>query len=154
MGKNLADTWDSSTVILLSSIGMKTFRAKLMIFYSVHKVVYLPQLFASLREFVYIYNNSATLIDNILTNKSYVDITSRYGYRQRENTASRLFTEVKPCWTGLISRWVTILCCIFALLWHADYTSLQTRSIKNISNRLLQKPLSDGSQVTLKNLLE
>jgi len=27
----------------------------------------------------------------------------RYGYHQRENTDSRLFTEVKPCWTGLIS---------------------------------------------------
>ena len=25
-----------------------------------------------------------------------------------KNTGSRLFTEVKPCWTGLISEWVTI----------------------------------------------
>ena len=25
-----------------------------------------------------------------------------------KNTGSRLFTEVKPCWTGLISGWVTI----------------------------------------------
>ena len=33
---------------------------------------------------------------------------TRYGYHQRENTGSRLFTEVKPCWTGLISGWVTI----------------------------------------------
>ena len=33
---------------------------------------------------------------------------SVYGYDQRENTGSRLFTEVKPCWTGLISGWVTI----------------------------------------------
>ena len=32
----------------------------------------------------------------------------RYGYHQRENTGFRLFTEVKPCWTGLISGWVTI----------------------------------------------
>ena len=32
----------------------------------------------------------------------------RYGYHQRENTGSRLFTEVKPCWTGLLSGWVTI----------------------------------------------
>ena len=32
----------------------------------------------------------------------------RYGYHQRENTGSRLFTDVKPCWTGLISGWVTI----------------------------------------------
>ena len=31
-----------------------------------------------------------------------------YGYHQRENTGSRLFTEVKPCLTGLISGWVTI----------------------------------------------
>ena len=31
-----------------------------------------------------------------------------YGYHQRENTGSRLFTDVKPCWTGLISGWVTI----------------------------------------------
>ena len=31
-----------------------------------------------------------------------------YGYHQRENTGSRLFTELKPCWTGLISGWVTI----------------------------------------------
>ena len=30
-----------------------------------------------------------------------------YGYHERENTGSRLFTEVKPCWTGLISGWVT-----------------------------------------------
>ena len=30
-----------------------------------------------------------------------------YGYHQRENTGSRLFTEVKPYWTGLISGWVT-----------------------------------------------
>ena len=29
------------------------------------------------------------------------------GYHQRENTGSRLFTEVKPCWRGLISGWVT-----------------------------------------------
>ena len=35
-------------------------------------------------------------------------IVKRYGYHQRENTGSRLFTEVKPCWTGLISGWVTI----------------------------------------------
>ena len=26
-----------------------------------------------------------------------------YGYHQRENTGSRLFTEVKLCWTGLSS---------------------------------------------------
>ena len=32
----------------------------------------------------------------------------RYRYHQRENAGSRLFTEVKPCWTGLMSRWVTI----------------------------------------------
>ena len=31
-----------------------------------------------------------------------------YGYHQRENTGFRLFTEVKPCWTGVISGWVTI----------------------------------------------
>ena len=31
-----------------------------------------------------------------------------YGYHQKENTGSRLFTEVKPCWTGLLSGWVTI----------------------------------------------
>jgi len=31
-----------------------------------------------------------------------------YGYHQKENTGSRLFAEVKPCWTGLISGWVTI----------------------------------------------
>ena len=30
------------------------------------------------------------------------------GYHQRENTGSRLFTEVKPCWIGLISERVTI----------------------------------------------
>ena len=30
-----------------------------------------------------------------------------YGHHQRKNTGSRLFTEVKPCWTGLISGWVT-----------------------------------------------
>ena len=30
------------------------------------------------------------------------------GCHQKENTGSRLFTEVKPCWTGLISGWVTI----------------------------------------------
>ena len=30
---------------------------------------------------------------------------ARYGYHQTENTGSRLFTEVKPCW---ISGWVTI----------------------------------------------
>ena len=35
-------------------------------------------------------------------------LTLWYGYHQRENTGSRLFTEVKPCWTGLISGWVTI----------------------------------------------
>ena len=28
---------------------------------------------------------------------------------EEENTGSRVFTEVKPCWTGLISEWVTIL---------------------------------------------
>ena len=31
-----------------------------------------------------------------------------YGCHRRENTGSRLFTEVEPCWTGLISGWVTI----------------------------------------------
>ena len=36
------------------------------------------------------------------------DVFVRYGYHQRENTGSRLFTDVKPCWTGLISGWVTI----------------------------------------------
>ena len=29
-----------------------------------------------------------------------------YGYHQQENICSRLFTEVKPCWS-LISGWVT-----------------------------------------------
>ena len=37
------------------------------------------------------------------------------GYHQRENTGSRLFTKVKPCWTGLISGsvtiWIAFLCC-------------------------------------------
>ena len=28
---------------------------------------------------------------------------------EEENTGSRVLTEVKPCWTGLISGWVTIL---------------------------------------------
>ena len=32
----------------------------------------------------------------------------RYGYHQRENNGSRLFTDVKPCWMGLIFGWVTI----------------------------------------------
>ena len=36
------------------------------------------------------------------------DLRTRYGYHQMENTGSRLFTEVKACWTGLISGWVTI----------------------------------------------
>ena len=44
-----------------------------------------------------------------------LSVLSWYGYHQRENTGSRLFTEVKPCWTELISGWVTIaintLCC-------------------------------------------
>ena len=36
-------------------------------------------------------------------------LLKRYGYHQRENTVSRLFTEIKPCsWTGLISGCVTI----------------------------------------------
>ena len=26
----------------------------------------------------------------------------------RENTGSRLFTEVKPCWMGWMSGWMTI----------------------------------------------
>ena len=37
-----------------------------------------------------------------------VDKALFYGFHQRENTGSRLFTAVKPCWTELISRWVTI----------------------------------------------
>ena len=50
------------------------------------------------------------LLNNV---KNYVPINTfvlclRYGYHQREKTGSRLFTEVKPCWTGLISGWVTI----------------------------------------------
>ena len=42
--------------------------------------------------------------------KEYIFSTNirRYGYHQRENTGSRLFTEIKPCWMGLISGWVTI----------------------------------------------
>ena len=42
-----------------------------------------------------------------------------YGYHQRENTGSRLFTEVKPCWTGLISGWVTIS----IKYWHSGHQS-------------------------------
>ena len=38
----------------------------------------------------------------------FFDISGLYGYRQRENAGSRAFTEVRPCWTGLISGWVTI----------------------------------------------
>ena len=37
-----------------------------------------------------------------------IPLIVRYGYHQRKNTGCRLFTEVKPCWTGLISGWVTI----------------------------------------------
>jgi len=36
---------------------------------------------------------------------------NRFGWVRlspKGNTGSRLFTEVKPCWTGLIFRWVTI----------------------------------------------
>ena len=36
------------------------------------------------------------------------NLVTMYGYPQRENTGSRLFTESKPCWAGLISGWVTI----------------------------------------------
>ena len=36
------------------------------------------------------------------------EVHLRYGYHRREITGSRLFTEVKRCWTGLISGWVTI----------------------------------------------
>ena len=31
----------------------------------------------------------------------------RYDCQQRENTGFRMFTEVKPGWTGLIFGWVT-----------------------------------------------
>ena len=36
------------------------------------------------------------------------NLLTMFGYPQRENTGSRLLTESKPCWTGLISGWVTI----------------------------------------------
>ena len=44
----------------------------------------------------------------LVTVSSNTNTIERYGYHQRENTGSHLFTEVKPCWTGLISGWVTI----------------------------------------------
>ena len=42
---------------------------------------------------------------------SFSVVLTQYGFftcTKGENTGSRLFTEVKPCWTGLISGWVTI----------------------------------------------
>ena len=48
------------------------------------------------------------LIQNTIKFFVEMKVTERYGYHQRENTGSRLFTGVKPCWTGLISGWVTI----------------------------------------------
>ena len=49
--------------------------------------------------------NSRHLYQKLMnTNK----LNVRYGYHQRENTSSCLFTEVKPSWTGLITGWVTI----------------------------------------------
>ena len=44
--------------------------------------------------------------NHLISNKC--EWNKRYGYHQGENTGSRLFTEVKPCWTGLMSGWVTI----------------------------------------------
>ena len=34
--------------------------------------------------------------------------TALWGFLDIKKTGSRLFTEIKPCWTGLISGWVTI----------------------------------------------
>ena len=54
--------------------------------------------------------------ENVSLTHSGVDTVCNYTARTRRrvrltpkgNTGSRLFTEVKPCWTGLISGWVTI----------------------------------------------
>ena len=35
------------------------------------------------------------------------NLVTMYGYHQKENTGSRLFTESKPCWTGMISVWMS-----------------------------------------------
>ena len=57
--------------------------------------------------------------------KAYFEIPhvyiGRYGYHQRENTGSRLFTEVKPCWTGLISGWVTCAVLLGKSGWRSGY---------------------------------
>ena len=44
----------------------------------------------------------------VISAKTENTMNLRYGYHRMENTGSRLFTEVKPCWTGMISGWVTI----------------------------------------------
>ena len=57
-------TWNKSVSIMVD-FTIKSLRAMFMVVYSVYEVVHLPQPFASQREFIV----TATLIDNILTNK-------------------------------------------------------------------------------------
>ena len=73
MGENLADSWDSSTSILSTSTGIKSLRARFIIFDPVHKQSCL--FTATICNLMRVSSNSATLIDNILTNKSDVNIT-------------------------------------------------------------------------------
>ena len=73
MGKNLADSWDSSIPIPSTSTDIKSVRAMFIIFDSAHKPSCL--FTAIIWNLLRVYSNSTTLIDNILTNKSNVDIT-------------------------------------------------------------------------------
>ena len=41
--------------------------------------------------------------------------TLAYGLHQRENIRFRLFIEVKPCWTALITGWATLRVLLYSL---------------------------------------
>ena len=47
------------------------------------------------------------ILADIEARKGHFKVLPQNGFYQRENTGSLLFTEVKPCWTGLFSGWVT-----------------------------------------------
>ena len=70
MGENLADSWNCSTAILSTSTDIKSLRA-LLIMFGALSCSFTPTIWKLGR----VYRHSATLIDDILTNKSDVDIT-------------------------------------------------------------------------------
>ena len=73
-------------------------------------------------------NNKLTCHHSQLTILSHKADNCTASKERKRNTGSRLFIEVKPCWTGLICGWVTIwtdlMCCTLWEVRLAWWTSI------------------------------